>query len=152
MFGQNWTDRWFKNGTIAFYNKDMIFKVLFSHSAAKNLKLGLHKSAVSSLSSVLSPCTQRRRIQSPKQPNCSVWNWKPQDTVHSTVASVQGQSRTLGLYPQRNWVLDLLVICPKRRFDPGQPAEEENLPAALIWLGVMKVPLLNYSGVQTTNK
>lgn len=62
----------------------------------------------------------------------------------------------LGPYPQRNWVPDLLAICPKCRFHPGQPTEEGNHHGALICpyhgLGVMKVALLNYSEVHRTNK
>lgn len=34
-----------------------------------------------------------------------------------TVAPVQGQSRAPGLDPQRNWVADLLAVCPKCRFE-----------------------------------
>lgn len=95
-------------------------------------------------------------ISTPPLNKRSAFSETGRHTVHSTVAPVQGQSRALGLYPQRNWVPDLSAICPKCRFNPGQPAEEGNQLGALICcyhgLGVMKVALLNYSGVQRTNK
>lgn len=71
-------------------------------------------------------------VPAPPQNKRSARSESERLTVHSTVASVQGQSRALGLYPQRNSVPDLSAICPRCRFNPGQPAEEGNQLGALI--------------------
>lgn len=75
----------------------------------------------------------RKKLKIQRKIHVLFENESPETAADSGV-SEGSLSGPYSLSPQQNWVPDLLVICPKSRFDSGQHAEEErNFDLDRLW-------------------